>query len=133
MAERRTLGDAMTPEKIAFIRGSTGKQSKASQVEERPQAQARTIELSEPPESEETQASPRRRRSRGQARQAQPNAGEILDSVLESRTIRLRRRTNQALTRASLERELASVMPYAVQDIAEDAISDWLAQNGYLD
>lgn len=122
----------MSPEKIAFIRGSAGKQSKASRVEERPQAPAKTIELKEPAPSDETEAIPSRRRSRGRSREAQPQASEVLDQVLVPVTLRLQHRTAQALKRAYLEQKLKHEKPDTLQEIGEEALSDWLAQNGYL-
>lgn len=133
MAERRTLGDAMTPEKIAFIRDSTGKQSKASRVEERPQAPTKTIELKEPAPSDEAEASPSRRRSRGRTRQGAPEASEILEQVLVPVTIRLPHRTAQALKRAHLEQKLKYLKPDTLQGIGEEALADWLTKAGYLD
>lgn len=133
MAERRTLGDAMTPEKIAFIQGSAGKQGKALRAEEKPQAPAKTIELNERASSGETEAGSSRRRSRGRAREAQPQASEILDQVLVPVTLRLQHRTAQALKRAYLEQKLKHAKPDTLQEIGEEALSDWLAGNGYLD
>jgi hypothetical protein len=37
-----------------------------------------------------------------------------------------------ALKRASLERQLAGVEPNTLQDILEQAVEPWLANNGYL-
>jgi len=37
-----------------------------------------------------------------------------------------------ALKRASLERELNGVKPFAVQDILEQALEPWLKTNGYI-
>lgn len=47
-------------------------------------------------------------------------------------TTRLRADYAQALKRASLERELAGVEPYTVQDMLEEALGPWLSANGYL-
>jgi hypothetical protein len=133
MADRKTLGDAMTPEKIAFIRGSTGKQAKMAQAHVGPKAPEKTIELNETLSTEETETSPLRRRNRGRTRQEQPQASEILDQVLVPVPLRLQHRTAQALRRAYLEQKLKHAKPDTLQDIGEDAIADWLTKSGYLD
>lgn len=133
MAERKTLGDAMTPVQRAFISGSNGKQSKSSRVEERPQAPAKTIELSEPAASDEAEARPSRRRSRGRSTSDEPLASEVLDQVLVPVTIRLPHRTAQALKRAHLEQKLKYSKPDTLQGINEEALADWLTKAGYLD
>ncbi|BBO34268.1 hypothetical protein PLANPX_3880 [Lacipirellula parvula] len=48
-------------------------------------------------------------------------------------TIRLPRRTAQALRRAHLEQRLKDAKPDTQQEIAEEALADWLAKYGYLD
>ena len=47
-------------------------------------------------------------------------------------TTRIRPDIAQALKRASLERQLAGVMPNTVQDILEQALEPWLKDLGYL-
>ena len=137
MAERRSLGDAMTltPEKVAFIRGSTAKAEKTPPSAKAKEDIEKTIETEAPAKVEiEENARPQRRRSRGKVlAQEEPQAGEILDRMLVPVTIRLQNRTAQALKRASLERELQRLRPHKVQDIAEEAIADWLAKSDYLD
>lgn len=132
MAERRTLGDAMTPEKIAFIKDSPGKPGKTSQAE-KPQAPAKTIELSERATTGEPDAGSSRRRSRGRTREALPEASEILDQVLVPITMRLQHRTAQALKRAYLEQKLKHAKPDTLQEIGEEALVDWLLKAGYID
>ena len=48
-------------------------------------------------------------------------------------TVRFRADFATALKRASLERQLAGVDPYHLQDILEQAVEPWLRTNGYLD
>jgi len=124
MAERRTLGDAMTPEKIAFIRNKD---------EKAPQVQEKTVELRDPAPSEQTEAIPSRSRSRGRARPVEPQARELLDQVLVPVTMRLQHRTAQALKRAYLEQKLKHLRPDTLQQIGEEALVDWLIKAGYLD
>lgn len=47
-------------------------------------------------------------------------------------TTRIRADFATALKRASLERELAGIHPFTVQDILEEAIEPWLRQNKCL-
>jgi len=133
MADRKTLVDAMTPEKIAFIRGSTGKQAMAAQTQERTEEPGKTIELRDAASNQETEVSSSRRGSRGRTRQEQPGTSEILDQVLVPVAIRLQHRTAQALKRAYLEQKLKHAKPDTIQDIAEEAFADWLMKSGYLD
>ena len=133
MADRKSLVDAMTPEKIAFIRGSTGKQAKMAQAQGGPKTLEKTIELKETLSTEETDSSPLRRRSRARTKQEQPQASEILDQVLVPVPLRLQHRTAQALRRAYLEQKLKHAKPDTLQDIGEEAIADWLMKSGYLD
>jgi hypothetical protein len=47
-------------------------------------------------------------------------------------TTRVRADFATALKRASLERQLNSVLPNTLQDILEEALEPWLRANGYL-
>ena len=47
-------------------------------------------------------------------------------------TARCRPDIASALKRASLQRQLAGIEPYHVQDIVEEALEQWLRQNGYV-
>jgi hypothetical protein len=131
MHKRTTLADAMTPAETAFIKGGLpAKEVTTLPSREGPNAAEKTIELREPSDEAEPTT---RRRSRGRARQAESHESEILDRVLVHRSMRLQHRTAQALTRAYLEQKLKHAKPDTLQDIAEEAISDWLARNGYLE
>jgi hypothetical protein len=44
---------------------------------------------------------------------------------------RIRSDLSTSLKRASLERELANTQPHTVQDILEEALSNWLSTHGY--
>ena len=125
----------LTPEKVAFIRGSAAKAEKTPSSAKAKEAAEKTIELEAPAKVEiEENSRPQRRRSRGKSTaQDEPEPSEILDRMLVPMTIRLQNRTAQALKRASLERELQRLRPHKVQDIAEEAIADWLAKSDYLD
>ena len=47
-------------------------------------------------------------------------------------TTRARPEVATALKRASLQRQLAGVEPYHVQDIVEEALENWLSSKGYV-
>lgn len=148
MAERRSLGAAMeiSPEKKAFIEGGmTTKRptappsalSKTVEVEVR--SDPKSIKPSVPPSAvetvPETKTKPlvRRPSRRGAASPSQPDASDVLDQVLVPVTIRLPHRTAQALKRASLEQRLKHAKPDTQQEIAEQALGDWLSKWGFLD
>ena len=125
----------LSPDKLAFIHGTEVQPSKQEPEKVKATEPEKTIDLGEE-KAEPTGESPRpqKRRSRGRsAAQDEPEANEILDRMLVPVTIRLQNRTAQALKRASLERELQRMRPHKVQDIAEEAIADWLTKSGYLD
>jgi hypothetical protein len=128
MAERKTVGDAMTPEQVAFIRGD--KETKAPEIAGGPKA-SKTIELTRPKVEESAESTPKRR-SRARNRDAQPETSEILDQVLVPITLRLQHRTAQALKRAYLEQKLKHAKPDTLQEIGEEALSDWLEKEGYI-
>lgn len=137
MANRRSLGDAMTmtPEKVAFIHGSAVKDQKAEAVRKVTPVPETTIELESPvavPPGENTATRQPRARRRRQAKE-QPQATEILDQMLVPVTIRLQRKTAQALKRAHLEQRLNQAKPDTQQEIVEEALGDWLAGRGLLD
>lgn len=128
------MGDAMslTPEKVAFIKGSPAKEL-SQPPEKKPAPVEKSIEL-ETPAVETNHESPRSQRRRGRGRssaQQQPN--EILDQILVPVTIRLQHRTAQALKRAHLEQRLSHAKPDTQQEIVEAALFDWLSKAGFLD
>jgi hypothetical protein len=137
MAERRSLGDAMTltPEKVAFIHGSPAKSEKTPPSAKAREDVEKTIELEEPAKVEAAESTrPQRRRSRGRgSSQEQPQANEILDQILVPVTIRLQHRTAQALKRVHLEQRLSHAKPDTQQEIVEEAIQEWLGKRGFLD
>jgi hypothetical protein len=123
------MGDALTAEKLAFIRGE--KSSRPLKPVEADSAQ--TIELETTAPSKEQAERQQRRRSRGRrSRPEEPQASEILDQMLVPVTIRLKHRTAQALKHAALEQKLKHVKPDQIQDIGEEAFTEWLSRSGYL-
>lgn len=64
---------------------------------------------------------------------AAPPSRQMADRTPRSPlTTRLRKDIADALKRASLERELSGEMPYAVQEILDEALIPWLRGHGYL-
>jgi hypothetical protein len=128
------MGDALTAEKLAFIRGEKAVPPKAGPVKREASQSERTIELETTAPNEEQAERQQRRRSRGrESRSEEPPASEILNQMLVPVTIRLKHRTAQALKRAALEQKLKHVKPDQVQEIGEEAFTDWLTRSGYLD
>lgn len=130
MAERRTLGDALTmsPEKLAFIKGD---ESAVKSSLPNTEPVVRTIELASTdsneankPEPPTTRNTTRRQRPRSEA--ATPNASEVLDDLLVPLTTRLPHRLVQSLRRVCLEQRLRHAKPDSIQEIVEVAIDSWL-------
>ena len=128
----------MTPAKLAFIKGdSEASIQTAKKVAATTKAvMEKTIDMPLPQtEAERAKESKPRgpRRSSSRSRHDAPEATDILDQVLVPVTIRLPHRIAQALKRAYLEQRLKYAKPDTQQEIAEEALSDWLAKSGYLD
>jgi hypothetical protein len=125
----------LTPEKVAFIRGSTAKAEKTPSRTATTEDAEKTVEFEGPVADAATEnAKPQRRRSRARASTPeQPQANEILDQILVPVTFRLQHRTAQALKRAALEQKLKHLRPDKLQEIGEEAITEWLEKSGYLE
>lgn len=133
MAERRSLAMSLTPEKRAFISGAS---VPSSPIPEPIQiADEAPVVSTEPPpavtdrvaKQEEPRAT-RRRARRATSLHAYPDLANLLVPL----TTRLQPSTSVALRRAGLEQKLRGEQPATVQEIAEEAIQDWLRDNGYL-
>jgi hypothetical protein len=128
------MGDALTAEKLAFIRGEKSAPPQGRPAKRDTAQGEQTIELETTTPNEELSERRQRRRSRGRgSRPEEPQASEILDQMLVPVTIRLKHRTAQALKRAALEQKLKHVKPDQVQEIGEEAFTDWLTRSGYVD
>lgn len=144
MAERRSLSSALdlTPEKMAFIQGSAGVAGKAA-----PKPRERVVPAPEPAvvderveairleADEEVEDLPRESRPRRPARprsRPAPEPTPITDYLLVPITTRLNPRTADALRRAHLEQKLRRQSPSTQQEIVEEALQEWLRDNGYL-
>ena len=138
MAERRTLGDAikLSPEKMAFIKGETDEKPATLPNDTTRGTPEKSIDVKISSSDEKPQAAiekPQRRSSRIRQSRDIPEASEVLDQVLVPVTIRLHHKTSQLLKRAYLEQKLKHAKPDTLQEIGEEAISDWLLRFGYLD
>lgn len=127
MVERRSLGDAITPEKLAFIKGG---ESKVSPEPEK----VKVIEKALQPAEESKPLENKAKRSKRSTREEQePEPADVLNQILVSITNRFQHRTVQALRRAHLERKLKNIQPNTQQEIIEMALQEWLTERGYLD
>lgn len=146
MAERRGFGEAvaLTPEKLAFIQ-SGGRPPASPPAAVAAAAIPGTLESGTAPELETEQpppspsVRPKRPRapreafvSRTQAPQVAAEEGGFYGQILVPLTTRLQPRTADALRRACLEQKLARKSPHSQQEIVELAVTQWLAENGFL-
>lgn len=146
MANRRTLGDAMTlsSDKLAFIQGTAGKPAAIVSPPANPEIAPVSVTPSQPepqqPAAAEGSDAPTSS-ARTTTRRSRPRSRneETDDSILlgMSRrwvplTTKLAPSTAAALKRAGLEQRLRGATPATVQDIVEIAVSTWLADNDYL-
>jgi hypothetical protein len=112
MAERRSMTNALSPEKVAFLRGEA--------IEERPSA---------PEPSTSQQRTPQRSTVEKVERPLPPPAGRGRITV----TVRLEPDVAEALSHASAERKMRRIEPYTQQDIIGDALKQWLRDAGFLE
>ena len=140
MTDRRSLGDAMemTPAKLAFIKGQPDKEAYAATSEVSPPTGIveKAIELRTPASGRVGPTEKRSkeiRRTTARSVHVTPEASEILAHMLVPVTIRLQRKTSQALKRAYLEQRLNHARPDTQQEIVEEALGDWLARRGFLE
>jgi len=129
----------MTPEKEAFIKDGASSTPKAATATTHDQAEEEGpasvgVELATIPAKGKVTV--RRARSRRQSRGPLPQGeGMMLGiaNLLVPLTTRLQPTTAAALKRAGLEQKLRGESPATVQEIAEEAIQDWLRGSGYLE
>jgi hypothetical protein len=129
MAERRSIAEALAtlpPDKLGFIHGNAAspKPPRSSN------AAIDVVAATEKPQEEE----PLNRRPTSRRTRARPTARvEVPESWKVPITTKLQYGTVQALRRAYLEQKLNHATPDTQQEIVEEAVQDWLRQNGYLD
>jgi hypothetical protein len=138
MAERRSIGAAldMTPDKLAFIKGEIDTSTTKPRAKN---SEEKIIEVPLSP-SPPTQREPAKesfprspRRSIRRTSQEAPGVSQVLDQVLVPVTIRLPHRIAQSLRRAYLEQRLKHSKPDTQQEIVEEALSEWLFKQGFLE
>ncbi len=130
MAERKSIGEAMkmTPEKLAFIQGE-GNSHKPTSVKERPSTEVEQVVEIDPV----TQRVNRPKVAKRRDRMSELDAADVLDQLMVPMTMRLQHRTAQALKRASLELRLRRAEVASLQEIADEALSQWLTKHGFLE
>ncbi len=121
MTNRRSLVEGMKPgggvdpaAEAAFIYGTPPARSAAAPAPPTTQARQKPRHTMPPAE-------------RDQSSSSALTAGNRLPI-----TTRLRADLAGALKRASLERQLAGIEPYTLQDLIEEALEPWLRAHGYL-
>lgn len=156
-AKRRTMGAAIdvSADKLAFIKGGVPSTPVNQLTEEMAPAEVAapvaivaptaqqlfvsseipaTIQLEREEEEGESSESARRktrpRSKRETAMRDEPMLGLV--NMLVPLTTRLSPSTAAALKRAGLEQKLYGRQPGTVQEIAEEAIKEWLNGQGYL-
>ena len=138
MADRRSLGEALlTPDKLAFIQSGLPAKVPATQSVPKIAAEPEVSDEEETAEIPDETVKRTRSRSRGSRRSravepSDPSDLLGLTNVLVPLTTRLRPKTAAALKRAGLEQRLRGQEPATVQEIAEEAITEWLREAGYL-
>ena len=135
MAERRSLGQAldMTPDKMAFIQVSA---TVPTVVETTGQIGDRRRHSSQPQRRRASRPrNPIRQADERQITRAVKSVDSetpFIDQILVPLTTRISQTAN-ALKRVCLEQKLQRRKPDSTQEIVELAVSQWLAQQGFLD
>ena len=106
MAERRSMSNALSPEKVAFLRGEP--------TEEHPSAPERSTPQRSPVEKVQRPLPP------------SPGRGRV------TVTVRLEPDVADALSQVSAERKMKRLEPYTQQDIIGEALKQWLRDAGFL-
>ena|SRR5215475_5003802 len=111
MAERRSMTNALSPEKVAFLRGDP---------------------VEEPPIAPERSAPQRSRPQQTTVEKAQRPSSSPAGRERVTVTVRLEPEVAEALSQASAERKMKRLEPYTQQDIIGDALKQWLRDAGFL-
>lgn len=117
---RRTLGDGLTPEEEAFLNGTTAKPKPKTepkkQKEKKPMAQTalKTEYIPKAPIEAVAPAMP-------------------VQTGMVGLNTRVTPPINAALLRASVDRKIQRQSRAAVQDIVNEALTEWLKKAGYLE
>ncbi len=152
MTQRRSLTDALelTPDKVAFINGSSGDKPRtdvvpdnSTSIDPASDAEQGTVPAEDSNPTTDVAFEPARRQRRPKSATANSSArinrapedygaGMILNNVLVPLTTRLHPETALALKRASLEQRLRGLSPATVQEIVKQSVTYWLQSHGYL-
>ena len=152
MTQRRSLTDALelTPDKVAFINGSSGEKPRTDVVPDNstsivpaPDAEQEPVPVEDSNPTTDVAFEPARNERRRKSATAHSaatinkapenhGAGMTLGNVLVPLTTRLHPETALALKRASLEQRLRGFSPATVQEIVEQSVTHWLQSHGYL-
>ena len=152
MTQRRSLTDALelTPDKLAFISGSSGEKPRINVVPDNSplnvpalDAEQEAVPADDSDPTTNVAFEPARRQrhpktatsdSAATINKAPENhgAGMTLGNVLVALTTRLDQETALALKRASLEQRLRGLSPATVQEIVKQSVTHWLQSHGYL-
>lgn len=117
MSKRRSLVTGVKPPTVppeveqAFVQGKAVKAAKAKSTPKPSESQTETVTAGTPTPAP-TKAVPEAKR--------------------EQLTTRIRRDLAMALKRVSLERQLAGIEPYTVQEMLDAVLEPWLREQGYL-
>lgn len=140
MANRRSLGAALdlSADQKAFIKGQSteaGPSAVARSETAQPEEKGEDVEAEVRNEAPSVRPSRRSRNRRPSRQPVLDNHGLLLSvaNLLVPLTTRLRPATASALKKAGLVQRLQGKEPGTVQDIAEEAIENWLRDNGYLE
>ena len=119
MVKRRSLDDALTPEKQAFLESGTPKPAKKS----KPKEKKEIVPMNRPAPREEFMPQPPS--PQAQLPQAAFGGAYALNTRLDPLI-------STALLRASMERKIQRTPPFSQRDITNEALTDWLKKHGYL-
>jgi hypothetical protein len=126
---------SLTPEKIAFIQGSSARATLPQQAAApAPEEQAEDSQAAAPAEkpTEPRAKSAKNKRATETPRPTEEEReGGYYGSILVPLTTRLQPRTADSLRRACLEQKLARRSPDTQQEIVQLAVSEWLERNGF--
>lgn len=122
MVKRRTLGEGLTPEEKAFLQG--------------PAKTPKSTTKPKPPEEEEKPIM-RENTLRSDFRSPPPIVSTAVAFADRMGTVGLNTRVEpgvrEAMLRAFMERKIQRKAGASIQDIVNEALTDWLKKNGYWD
>ena len=118
MVKRRTLGEGLTPEEESFLKGN----QTPAKPKPQPQKQKEKKPMNQTALKQEFVPTP----------MAEPIAPPTMHTGMVGLNTRVEPAISAALLRASVERKIQRKSRAAVQDIVNEALTEWLKQAGYL-